>query len=115
MYCPQCGAEYRNGFTECSDCRVALSPGVRPEAPDPHLDLVTVFESNDRSAIGLAKGSLEDASIPFWMQYDETAARLVLGPIMFPLCRFLVPKDREVGARELLEQLEPPQDEVGNS
>jgi hypothetical protein len=24
MYCPVCGAEYRPGFTECSDCQVAL-------------------------------------------------------------------------------------------
>jgi hypothetical protein len=24
MYCPLCGAEYREGFAECSDCRVGL-------------------------------------------------------------------------------------------
>ena len=112
MYCPQCGVEYRGGFAECSDCQVALVPGVAPETPESRLDLVTVFEANDAFAIGLAKGSLEDAGIPFWMQgYDETASRLVLGPIMFPSCRFLVPKDREAEARELLEPLESPQGE----
>jgi hypothetical protein len=26
MYCPLCGAEYRLGFTVCSDCQVALVP-----------------------------------------------------------------------------------------
>jgi hypothetical protein len=26
MYCPLCGAEYRPGFTVCSDCQVALVP-----------------------------------------------------------------------------------------
>jgi hypothetical protein len=26
MYCPLCGAEYRPGFTACSDCQVALVP-----------------------------------------------------------------------------------------
>lgn len=26
MYCPLCGAEYRPGFTVCSDCQVALAP-----------------------------------------------------------------------------------------
>ena len=24
MYCPKCGSEYREGFTECKDCEVAL-------------------------------------------------------------------------------------------
>ena len=110
MYCPQCRVEYRDGFTECSDCHVDLVPAVVLEAADSQLEVVAVFESNDRFAIGLAKGSLEDAGVPFWMQDDETAARLVLSPIMFPLCRFLVPKDREVEARELLLSLALPQD-----
>jgi hypothetical protein len=77
---------------------------MAPETPDSQLDLVTVFESNDAFAIGLAKGALEDSGIPFWKQGDETAARLVLGPIMFPSCRFLVCKDREVEARALMPQ-----------
>ncbi len=43
MYCPQCKAEYRQGFTRCSDCDVDLvyeppagasGPGIRGEAPD---------------------------------------------------------------------------------
>jgi hypothetical protein len=70
---------------------------------------VTVFESNDRLAIALAKASLEDAGIPFWTHGDETgdetSARLVLGPIMFPVCRFLVPREHEAEARQLLETL----------
>jgi hypothetical protein len=74
--------------------------------------ILTIVGGEDKSqttTIGLAKGSLEDARIPFWMQDDETAARLVLGPIMFPSCRFLVPKDREAEARELLDSLESAQ------
>lgn len=31
MYCPNCGVEYREGFTLCSDCLVALQPGPPPE------------------------------------------------------------------------------------
>jgi hypothetical protein len=114
MYCPQCNVEYREGFTECSDCQVPLLSGSPPEPPpgDPNLDLVPVFESTDRFAIGLAKGSLEDAGIPFWTEDGETAARLVLDSIVFPLCRFLVPKDREAEARELLAPLESPQEDV---
>lgn len=65
MWCPKCGAEYRPGFTECSDCRVPLldspaSPGDRRErtsgdqpdrAPDPNrrfveLVRVSALEAN---------------------------------------------------------------------
>ena len=73
-----------------------------PESPDVLSDLITIFESNDRSVIAMARGVLEDAGIPFWMQEDETAARLVLGPIMFPSCQFLVPKSRGLECRDLL-------------
>ncbi len=36
LWCPECGAEYRAGFVECSDCRVPLSdeePPPRPRRP----------------------------------------------------------------------------------
>jgi hypothetical protein len=94
---------------------VALLPGVAPEPADSPLDAVSVFESNDMFAIALAKGSLEDSGIPFSIDGDMTARQLVLGPIAFPLCRFLVPKDREKEARKLLAPLAFPQAEKGSS
>jgi hypothetical protein len=33
-WCPRCGAEYREGFTECADCGVALVS----TPPRPHAD-----------------------------------------------------------------------------
>jgi hypothetical protein len=33
-WCPSCGAEYREGFSECADCGVALV-GTPPEPPEP--------------------------------------------------------------------------------
>ena len=108
MYCPQCRVEYRDRFTMCSDCQVALVPVLAPEAPDSPVEPVTVFESSDRFAIALANGLLEDSGIPFWMKGDEISGRLVPGPIMFPSCRFLVPRDREADAREVLASLESP-------
>ena len=113
MYCPRCRAEYRDGFTECSDCHLDLVPALGPETPHRELDAVVVFKSSDSCTVGLAKGALEDAGIPFSMQSDETAARLLLiGPIMFPPCRFLVTKDREAEARTVLEPLQSPPGEV---
>lgn len=31
MHCPNCGVEYRDGFTRCSDCLVDLQPGPPPD------------------------------------------------------------------------------------
>ena len=75
---------------------------------DSQPEMVSVFESNDALAIGLAQGLLEDSGIPFWMQGDKADARRGIGPIPFPSCRFLVPKDHETEARELLQVLESP-------
>jgi uncharacterized RDD family membrane protein YckC len=35
VYCPKCRAEYRDGFTECSDCRVPLIAERPPATPRP--------------------------------------------------------------------------------
>jgi hypothetical protein len=46
MHCPQCLTEYRDGFSECSDCHVALAPGLPPAASsaEHEVALVTVLE-----------------------------------------------------------------------
>ena len=50
-YCPKCGAEYRPGFNECSDCRVALvdeeptEAELRKRARAEQHELVEVYRS----------------------------------------------------------------------
>ena len=108
MYCPKCGVEYRAGFTECADCRVALvdeKPQVPKDPPDPNLDLVTVLEGNDPLLIELAKASLTDADIPFYVQGEEVGMRLLVGSFMQTWHRIQVAADREQEARELLQQI----------
>ncbi len=49
MCCPKCRAEYRGGFTECSDCNIRLvseKPALKRPG-DPGLEWVTVFEGDD--------------------------------------------------------------------
>jgi len=114
MFCPQCQTEYHDGFTECADCRVALVPELEIEAQHSAPALVVIFECNDRFTLSLAKGALEDAGIPFWIHGDETAAHLGLIPVIFPSCEFLVTKDREAEARDLLASLDSSRVEEDN-
>jgi len=68
-----------------------------PDHPEP----VVVFQSSDKISIAFAKGLLEDAGVPFWMQDEESASGLGLLNA-FPACRFLVDKDCEEEVRQLL-------------
>ena len=110
MYCPQCGVEYRDGFTECSDCHVPLSTGTHPPEPaaapsDSALDLVVVLETNDRIQLALTKGLLEDADIPFFVLGQIATLVQDVDPFLHKWVRVQVPRDREAEARELLESM----------
>ena len=109
MYCPQCRVEYRDGFTECSDCHVPLSPGTPPPEQAVHstplLGLVVVLETSDRVQLAMAKGLLEDAGIPFFALGQIATLVQDVDPFLHKVVRVQVPRDREAEARELLEQL----------
>jgi hypothetical protein len=109
VFCPECGVEYREGFTECADCRVSLVAEAPPE-PQPgllDLELVTVLECNNAVATALAKATLEEAGIPFCTQGEELGPRMeALSPYFHPWCRFQVAREREAEARALLRPIE---------
>jgi hypothetical protein len=126
MYCPQCLTEYREGFTECSDCHVALVAGAPPpEQPsefDPSMDLVDVIETEDAVQFAMVKGLLEDAGIPFNLPGQITRLVNDVDPFLQKHIRVQVPRDREEEARQLLEVLlhpdpnpEFPEDDAGAS
>jgi len=81
MHCPRCLTEYRDGFSECSECHVALAPGAPPATSDedPDIPLVSVLETSDPFAVTLAKGTLEDAGIEYAVGGDDAAERNISG------------------------------------
>jgi hypothetical protein len=99
MYCPICGAEYREGFNQCADCEVPLvDEPVEPRTgpvppPDPEsLKLATAFTSADPALIVLAKSLLESAGIPYLVRGEGVqdligfgrfpgGANLLTGPV----------------------------------
>jgi len=110
MYCPQCGVEYRDGFTECSDCQVPLLAGTPAPEPassfDPALGLVVVLETSDLIQLAMVKGLLEDAGIPFFVLNQITTLVSDVDGFLHKWVRVQVPRDREAEARELLGALE---------
>jgi hypothetical protein len=115
MHCPQCLTEYRDGFTECADCRVPLAPGPPPTEEEPAVEhaaeLISVFETSDPFAANLAKATLEDNGIEYVMGGDDSEERGLSGmsPMGAMPSRFLVEAHLAESARELLEPLVHPQ------
>lgn len=108
MYCPECRSEYREGFTTCVDCEVAL---VSELPPEDHAgeSLVTVFAEGDPGLLALAYSLLHDAGIPYFQQGEslqDLFGRIggfstVAGPVQIQ-----VPESRAQEAQELLSDLE---------
>ena len=65
MYCPQCGSEYRDGFTACADCGVALVDAPPPDETGEELDeeWITVLETGDPVHLALAHSLLDTEGI----------------------------------------------------
>lgn len=73
MYCPQCGVEYREGYSSCSDCHVLLVR-ERPQtgdattvAPgDPNRDPFCAFwQGTDARVLAELGTVLDEAGIPY--------------------------------------------------
>lgn len=101
-WCPQCGVEYREGFTDCSDCQVELvvdEPGDEQLGPE----WVTIGVFNSEEEAELAQGFLKDAGVSAEIVDKEMHSypygKGILGEIML-----VVPPEAEEQARELLAQ-----------
>src|SRR5262249_54111187 len=109
MHCPQCLTEYRDGFTECTDCHVPLVPGRAPaeKTAEHNISLVTVFENRDPFAVNLAKATLQDAGIEFIERGDDPQERGLSGmtPAGALAAKIQVAASCAEQARELLEPL----------
>ncbi len=86
LFCPQCGAEYREGLLECSDCQLPLVGELPPRSeqhPQPDLKLVTVLATGNPALIAVAKSLLEDSGIEYLTQNEGLHD-------LFPVNRFRI-------------------------
>ena len=106
MFCPECSAEFREGFDRCNECEVALVH----EAPTQDHSLhrhVTVLETSRSEEIAVVKSLLEGAEIPFFTE-GEVMNELFPADTMVTVFNphfavaFKVPEERAEEAKALL-------------
>ena len=69
--------------------------------PDPDLELVTVFDSDDLVAFELAKALLDEAGVEYLVKEDPPAG-FGFSPILHPVRRILIPAYRKDEALSLI-------------
>ncbi len=115
MYCPDCGAEYVPGVSECANCGVALQAEPPTAPPVADLELAQLVETGDAIRAALVKSLLDDAGIPYLARNEQLQdlfgfGRLVpVNPISGPVI-FMVPADRIEEAQALLDAHDSPDD-----
>jgi hypothetical protein len=74
MICPKCRSEYREGFSRCADCDVALvsdldqEPEESAESGEQESDLVAVLDTKDSSMLSDIVSHIEEKGIPYLLQ-----------------------------------------------
>ncbi|UWZ86153.1 DUF2007 domain-containing protein [Occallatibacter riparius] len=84
------------------------------EEPDPKLEIVTIFESDDLVAFSLAKSLLDDAGVEYFASEDAPAG-FGFSPILNPIRRIQIPAYRKEQALQLMEELSDAEDSPGSS
>lgn len=84
--------------------------------PDPDMEIVTVFESDDLVSFELAKAVLDEAGVEYLVRADPPAG-FGFSPILHPMRRILMPAYRKDEALELIagaqNEGEPDEHETG--
>lgn len=126
MYCPRCGGEFREGVARCSDCGVDLVPGELTRSNDfrleePPADPVIVFTAGDATLLAVARSLLESERIPHFVRGEGLQDLIGLGrfgsgfnPLLGP-GEIEVPASEAARARDLLRDLDAPEEEEDTS
>jgi hypothetical protein len=113
-YCPNCGAEYRPGFTRCHDCDVELVDELPVDVPEGESEdfdpdvvprLVEVFAAS-RVEAELVRSALAGHGIPAVLAGEGYSSAYPLTVGALGEGRVLVPEERGQEALEVIGTLE---------
>ena len=77
--------------------------------PDPKLEIVTIFESDDPVAFSLARAALDEAGVEYGV-IEEALAGYGFSPMLNPVRKIQIPAYRKDQALELMEGLAGPEE-----
>lgn len=113
MYCPLCGAEYRPGFSICSDCQVALVPDP-PRATSAELgsersSFVAIWAGDDPLKHGEVCEALDGRKIPAQTLHREDRS---FNLATQPAFEVFVPADLADAARKSIKEIDRADEEA---
>ena len=101
MFCPECRAEYREGFYVCADCNVDLVDNLPPEPEPEYVEYEEVLGTYNPADIAVLKSILDSEGITYFFHGEHfTYVRPLADP-----ARLMVKKDEADLAREVLKDL----------
>ena len=103
MFCPKCGAEYRNGFTVCADCDVPLvhEPPQEVHTEVEFVHYVEVLRTFNLADVALIKSVLDAEGITYYFKGENF---MFVRPLADPAA-LMVKEDEVERVRETLKDL----------
>ena len=101
MFCPECRAEYREGFHICSDCNIELVDELQPLPEPEFVDFVEILATYNPADIVFLKSLLESEGIQYYFKGEHF---MYMRPLADPV-RLMVRKDQVEEAVELVKDV----------
>ena len=100
MFCPQCRAEYRDGFDVCADCDVKLVEALPTEPQPDYVEFKHILDTYNPADIAILKSILQSENVIYYFQGDH----LTLRPYGAP-ARLMVEKNQAAFVQRLIKDI----------